>query len=30
MEFFLKNEISLDFDEHPHSWHFDAGKFISF
>jgi tryptophan halogenase len=21
-----KNEVSLDFDEQPHSWHFDAGK----
>jgi tryptophan halogenase len=28
--FILKNEISLDFGEYPHSWHFDAGKFISF
>ena len=28
--FIQKNEVSLDFDEYPHSWHFDAGKFIKF
>jgi tryptophan halogenase len=28
--FIQKNEVSLDFEEHIHSWHFDAGKFISF
>lgn len=28
--FIQKNEVSLDFKEHIHSWHFDAGKFISF
>tara|TARA_B100002019_G_C21231412_1_gene580295 strand:+ start:166 stop:1566 length:1401 start_codon:yes stop_codon:yes gene_type:complete len=24
--FIQKNEVSLDKSEHPHSWHFDAGK----
>jgi len=28
--FIQKNEVSLNFEEHPHSWHFDAGKFIKF
>jgi len=28
--FIQKNEVSLDFKEHIHSWHFDAGKFIDF
>lgn len=28
--FIQKNEVSLDFNEHIHSWHFDAGKFINF
>lgn len=28
--FIQKNEISLNFEEHKHSWHFDAGKFINF
>ena len=26
--FIQKNEVSLDNVENPHSWHFDAGKFI--
>jgi len=29
-KFIHQNEVSLDFDEHTHSWHFDAGKFIKF
>ena len=28
--FIQKNEVSLDTEEHAHSWHFDAGKFINF
>jgi tryptophan halogenase len=28
--FIRKNEVSLDTEEHIHSWHFDAGKFINF
>lgn len=28
--FTQKNEVSLNLDENPHSWHFDAGKFIKF
>lgn len=28
--FIHKNEVSLDYETHSHSWHFDAGKFISF
>jgi tryptophan halogenase len=28
--FIQKNEVSLDLEEHIHSWHFDAGKFIQF
>ena len=28
--FIKKNQVSLDFSEHVHSWHFDAGKFIHF
>lgn len=28
--FIQKNEVSLNFKEYPHSWHFDAGKFIQF
>jgi len=28
--FIQKNEVSLNFKEYIHSWHFDAGKFISF
>jgi tryptophan halogenase len=28
--FIQKNEVSLDNVENPHSWHFDAGKFIQF
>jgi len=28
--FIQKNKVSLDFEEHGHSWHFDAGKFINF
>ena len=28
--FIQKNEVSLDDKIHEHSWHFDAGKFISF
>jgi hypothetical protein len=28
--FIQKNEVSLDDEEHPHSWHFDAGKFKLF
>lgn len=29
-DFIQKNEVSLDTRIHSHSWHFDAGKFISF
>jgi 2-polyprenyl-6-methoxyphenol hydroxylase-like FAD-dependent oxidoreductase len=29
-KFIQENEVSLDFKEHKHSWHFDAGKFIKF
>lgn len=29
-EFIQRNEVSLDTKEHSHSWHFDAGKFITF
>jgi tryptophan halogenase len=29
-EFIQRNEVSLDTQEHSHSWHFDAGKFITF
>lgn len=29
-DFIQKNEVSLDYNIHKHSWHFDAGKFISF
>jgi tryptophan halogenase len=28
--FIKNNEVSLDTEEHLHSWHFDAGKFINF
>lgn len=28
--FVQKNEVSLNTEEHIHSWHFDAGKFINF
>jgi len=28
--FIRENKVSLNFNEHAHSWHFDAGKFISF
>lgn len=28
--FIKKNEVSFDKEEYPHSWHFDAGKFITF
>ena len=28
--FVKKNQISLDTEEHPHAWHFNAGKFILF
>ena len=28
--FIQKNEVSLNLEEHIHSWHFDAGKFIKF
>jgi tryptophan 7-halogenase len=28
--FIQKNEVSLNLEEHIHSWHFDAGKFINF
>jgi len=28
--FIQKNQVSLDTEEHIHSWHFDAGKFINF
>ena len=28
--FIKNNEVSLDNQEHMHSWHFDAGKFINF
>lgn len=28
--FIQKNEVSLNLLEHPHSWHFDAGKFKLF
>lgn len=28
--FIQKNKVSLDYNEHIHSWHFDAGKFIDF
>jgi tryptophan 7-halogenase len=28
--FIYENKVSLDLSEHPHSWHFDAGKFIQF
>ena len=30
IEFSEKNEVSLNTQEYPHSWHFDAGKFIAF
>ena len=29
-KFIQKNEVSLDSNEQPHSWHFDAGKFKIF
>jgi hypothetical protein len=29
-KFIQKNEVSLDLEEHNHSWHFDAGKFKIF
>lgn len=29
-KFIQKNQVSLNLDEHNHSWHFDAGKFINF
>jgi len=29
-EFIQRNEVSLDNNVHSHSWHFDAGKFITF
>ena len=29
-ELIQRNEVSLDPDIHRHSWHFDAGKFITF
>ena len=29
-KFIQNNEVSLDFAEHEHSWHFDAGKFKIF
>jgi len=28
--FIHKNKVSLDYSQHKHSWHFDAGKFINF
>lgn len=28
--FIQKNKVSLNSEEHVHSWHFDAGKFINF
>jgi tryptophan halogenase len=28
--FIQKNKVSFDVEEHAHSWHFDAGKFINF
>lgn len=29
-DFIQRNEVSLDYNIHSHSWHFDAGKFINF
>jgi tryptophan halogenase len=29
-KFTQNNQVSLDHEEHPHSWHFDAGKFIKY
>jgi len=28
--FIKNNQVSLNYEEHPHSWHFDAGKFKLF